>query len=180
MPNYANITNSTQTNKDGGFKSKLYFIENSNVTTWQRPTGAGTTLGDKTLISVAHTFAASQGAWQWETKIGSVILTAETQGDEGAKVPIYTVKAKVLGLNAATLDQMVNMLNDQKTIWLKDSDCTVADAYYQLGDDCNPVTVSWTFDGKDSLPTSTGQKEFEVTFVTKKLFFYAAALDTTF
>lgn len=180
MPTYANITNATQTYQDGGFKPKIYFNDIGDITTWQRPTGAGSTLGDKTNITTAHTWAASKGAWSWETKIGSVLLTGETPGDEGAKVAVWTVKAKILGLNAATIDQMINALNDQKVMWFKDSNCTVADYYYQLGDDCNPITVTWTFDGKDNLPTSTGQKEFEITFQSKKLFTFAAALDTTF
>lgn len=180
MPNYANIANSTQTYKDGGFKPIIYFNPTADITTWVYPTGAGSTLGDKTNIATAHTWGTNKGAFSWEAKLGTVALTGESAGDEGAKVPIWTVKVKVLGLNAATVDQMVNALNDNKVMWFKDSNCTVADYFYQLGDECNPITVSWAFDGKDNLPTSTSLKEWEITFQSKKLYTYAAALDTTF
>ena len=180
MPQYSGILNSTQPNRDGGFKSEIYFNPIVDITTWQRPAGTGTTLGDKSKITVAHTWAATKGAFTWQTKIGSVLLTSESVGDEGAKVIVWTAKFKVLGFDAPTLDQMVNMLNDQVVVFLKDANCLVADAYYQLGDDCTPVVASVSSDGKDSLPSSTAQKEFEVTLTSKKLFFYTAALDVTF
>lgn len=180
MPNYAGILNSTQPNKEGGFKSEIYFNPTVDITTWQRPPATGTPLGDKSKVAVAHTWGASKGAYTWQTKIGSVKLTSESVGDEGAKVIVWTATLNVLGFDAATLDQMVNMLNDQVVVWLKDANCLVANAYYQLGDDCSPVTASISSDGKDSLPESTAQKEFVVTLKSKRLVFYEAALDTTF
>lgn len=180
MPLYANITTATQPNKDGGYKPTLFFSPLGDITTWQYPTGAGLVLGDSTNIAIAHTWAANKGAYQWETKIGSVKLTADTQGDEGAKVPVWKAEIEIMGFDAATLEQMVNSLNDQKVIWLKDSNCITANQNVQMGDECNPVTVSWNFDGKDSLPTSTGTKGFMVTILSKKLYTYTAVIDTTF
>lgn len=180
MPNYANITTSAQENKDGGFKPQVYFNQTSEITTMQYPTAAGSALGDSTAIETAHTWATGKGAWSWQTKLGSVTLTKESAGDEGAKVDIWTLTLKVLGINAATIEQMKNVLNDQLIFWAKDTNCLVSDFYYQLGDACNPVTVDTGFDGKDNLTTSTGQKEWTVTIKSKKLYTYEAALDTTF
>ena len=180
MPQYANISTSSQGNKPGGFKPVIYFNKISEITTFQYPTAAGSVLGDSTKIATAHTWVTATGAWSWEAKLGSVLLTKETQGDEGAKVDIWTCKVKVLGLDAATIEQMKNALNDQKVIWIKDANCLVSNFFYQMGDECNPVTVNTTFDGKDNLPTSAGQKEWEITFQCQKLYTYEAALDTTF
>lgn len=180
MATYANITSAGQSNKKGGFKPVIYFNKISEITTFQYPTAAGLAIGDATKIATAHTWAASTGAWSWETKLGSVLVTMESQGDEGAKVMVWTCKAKVLGVSAATIEQMVSMLNDQKVIFIKDANCLVSNFYYQMGDECNPVTVEITFDGKDNLPTSTAQKEWEITFKCQAFYTYEAALDTTF
>lgn len=180
MPLYANITTATQGNKDGGFKPTLYISRVADISTWQYPSAAGAVLGDATEITVAHTWAASKGAYTWETKLGSVTLTQESAGDEGAKVQVWTARCRVLGLDKATIEQMKNSLNDQLVIFLKDSNCLAANNFFQLGDECNPCTVETTHDSKDSLPTSTGQKEWEVIFRCKKLYTYNAAVDTTF
>lgn len=179
MPNYANIT-TTRPNVDPGFKPQVYFNQLSEITTWQYPTGAGTTLGDKISIAVAHTWATGKGAWQWATKIGSVSLTKETGGDEGTKTDTWVLTFMVLGVDAATIEQMKNLLNDQLVFWVKDANCLVSNYYYQLGDECNPVTVENTFASGTNLPTSTEVKNWTVTVRAKKLYTFEAALDTTF
>lgn len=180
MASYANIVTSTQTNKDGGFKPTVYFSKATDISTYQYPTGAGLALGDGIAIETAHTWGTGKGAYSWQTKLGSVTLTKESAGDEGAKVDIWTMTLRVLGINAATIEQMKNALNDQLVFWAKDTDCLLTDFYYQLGDECNPVTVETSFDGKDNLSSSTGQKEWVITVKSKKLYTYEAALDTTF
>lgn len=180
MPNYANIVKSSQGNVEGGFKPSVYFNPVADITTFVYPTAAGVVLGDKTNIASAHTWGTNKGAFTWEGQIGSVVLNEETQGDEGAKVPIWTARVKIAGLDAATIEQMKNALNEQLVVWLKDANCLVANNYFQLGDECNPVTVEHTHDSKTNSTTSTGQKEWEVIFRSKKLYTYAAALDTTF
>lgn len=180
MPNYGNIVTSTQPNKQGGYKNLLYFSEVADITTWQRPTAAGAVLGDTLNIAVAHTWAVGKAAWAWEAKIGSIQHTSETGGDVGAKELIHVVRAEILGDGAATLEQIIRMLNDNKVIWLKDANCLVADAYYQLGDDCNPVSVSASFDSQTNNPEQVnGQKRYVLEFRTKAKFFYSAALDLT-
>lgn len=180
MPNYANITTATQANKDGGFKPAVYFNPIADITTWVYPTAAGLVLGDSTNIASAHTWGTNKGAYTHEAKIGSVTLTQESQGDEGARVPVWTLRYKVLGVDAATIEQMKNKLNAQLVYWVKDANCLVSNNYFQLGDECNPVTVETSFDGKDNLATSTAQKEWEIVVRCRKLYTFAAALDTTF
>jgi len=180
MPNYGNIANSTQTGKDGGYKNNLWFAEVADITTWARPIAVPVVLGDKVKIITAHVFASGKSAFSWELKIGSVQHTTETQGDVGARELVHVARVEVLGDNAATLEQMVNALNDNKVIWLKDADCLTTDAYTQLGDDCNPVSAQVTFDSKTNNPEGTsGQKSYIVEFRTKKKFFYTAVLDVT-
>ena len=180
MPNYGNIANSSQTGKDGGYKNNLWFAEVADIATWGRPTGPFVALGDKVKITTAHTFGAGKSAFSWEAKIGSVQHNIETQGDVGARELVYVARVEVLGDNAATLEQMVNALNDNKVIWLKDADCLTTDSYTQLGDDCNPVSALVTFDSKTNNPeASSGQKSYIVEFRTKKKFFYTAVLDVT-
>ncbi len=179
MPNYANIT-TTRPNTEGGFKPQVFFNETSEITTYQYPTSAGSTLGDKIAIETAHTWASGKGAWSWATKIGSVRLSKESAGDEGSKVDTWVLTFQVLGVDAATIEQMKNQLNAQLVFWAKDTNCTLTDFFYQLGDDCNPCTVENTFEGGDNLSTSTTVKNWTVTVRNKKLYTYEAALDTTF
>lgn len=177
MANYSNLPKSSQTGKTGGYKPALYFSPIEDITTWQRPTNAPAAIGDKVKITVAHTWAANLGAYKWDAQIHSVKHTSATVGDEGAQELEHTAELIVLGDNAATLEQMVQALNDDKVIWLKDADCLTNDSYIQFGDDCVPVSVSIAFDGKT---TKEGQKAYTLTIKSKKKFFYLAALDVTF
>lgn len=177
MPNYGNISKSTQTGKSGGYKPALYFSEVADITTWQRPTGSPVALGDKVKITAAHTWASGKGAYLWDTQVHSVKHTSAVVGEIGAQEFEHTAEMIVIGDNPSTYEQMINALNDDKVIWLKDSDCLTNDSYIQMGDDCSPVEVSAVFDGKT---TKEGQKIYTVTIKSKKKFFYLAALDVTF
>jgi len=180
MATYGNLTNSTASNKQGGYKNALYFSEVSDISTWQRPSAAGAVLGDTLAIAVAHTWAAGKAAHIWEAKIGSVQHTTETGGDVGAKELIHVVRAEILGDSAAILEQVNRLLNDNTVFWLKDANCLVADAYYQLGDDCNPVSASVTFDSQTNNPEQVnGQKRYVLELRTKAKFYYTAAVDFT-
>jgi hypothetical protein len=180
VPNYANILQASQTGKTAGYKPALYFSEVADITTWSRPTAAGTTIGDTLLISVAHTWAVGKAVNKWELAAGSVRSTSDVQGPEGAKIPVYTATMRLVGDNAATLEQLVRSLNDQKVVWFKDANCLTANDFVQLGDDCNPVTVTFAFDSKtNSTETVEGSKEYTITISSRAKFFYAAALDET-
>jgi len=180
MPTYGNIVNSAQPNKQAGYKNILYFNDINDITTWQRPTGAGAVIGDYKEIAVAHTWAVGKAAWAWETKIGSVQHTSETGGDVGAKELIHITRVEVLGDGAALLEQVERMLNDNKVLWLKDSNCLVANAYVQIGDDCNPASATVNFDSQTNNPEQVnGQKRYTIEFRSKAKFFYTAALDLT-
>ncbi len=176
MANYGNINNSTQTGKAGGYKPALYFSEVSDITTWQRPIAIPLVLGDKVKIVTAHTWAAGKAVNKWEAKLHSVKHTSAPVGDPGSQDLMHTAQVVVLGDNPETFEQMLNALNDQKVIWLKDSDCITNDSYIQIGDDCNPVETVPNFDG---FTTADGQKAYTVDFKSKKKFFYLAALDET-
>lgn len=177
MPNYGNLPKASQTGKTGGYKPALYFSPIEDITAWSRPTNAPAALGDKVKITAAHTWAANLGAYKWDAQIHTVKLTTATVGEEGAYELEHTAELVVLGDNPSTFEQMVQALNDDKVIWLKDADCIENDSYVQLGDDCVPVTASIAFDGKT---TKEGQKGYTVTIKCKKKFFYLAALDVTF
>lgn len=180
MPNYGNVVTSSQPNKKSGYKNVLYFNEVADISVWQRPTAAGAVIGDTLNIATAHTWASGKSALAWETKIGSVQATMETGGDAGARETMHVVRVEVLGDGAALLEQVNRMLNDNKVIWLKESDCLVADSYVQFGDDCNPVSVTSTFDSKTNNPEQmNGQKSYVLEFRSKVKFFYGAALDFT-
>lgn len=176
MPNYTNITNSTQSGKDPGFKPVLLFAETTDISVWGRPLVVPLALGDKVKIATAHTFVATKGAHKWELKVGSFKHTFESVGDEGAQTFVHKVSVEVLGHNAATIEQFVNMLNDQKVVWGQDADCIAADKYIQLGDDCNPVTAKITGDSKTNSSTETGLKSSIIELTSKKFFYYEAAL----
>lgn len=176
MPNYANIVNSTQTGKSGGYKPALYFSEVPDITTWARPTNTPAALGDKVKITTAHTWGVGKAVYKWGGKIHSVKHTSAAIGDEGSQELEHSAEVIILGDNPATFEQMLNMLNDEKVAWLKDADCLTNDSYIQLGDDCVPVTVTIAFDG---FTTKEGQKAYTVTLKSKKKFFYLAALDET-
>lgn len=180
MANYGNLTNGAAPNKQGGYKNALYFSEIPDITTWQRPTAAGVTIGDTLAIAVAHTWAAGKTVNTWETKIGTVQHTIETGGDVGAKELIHVVRAEILGDSAAILEQLNRLLNDNTVFWLKDANCLVANAYYQLGDDCNPVSATVSFDSQTNNPEQVnGQKRYVLELRTKAKFYYTAALDFT-
>lgn len=177
MPNYSNIAKASQTGKVGGYKPALYFSPVEDITTLQRPTTTPAAIGDKVKISTAHTWATGLGAYKWDAQIHTVKHTSATVGDPGAQELEHTAELIVTGDNAATLEQMVQALNDDKIVWIKDADCVTNDSYVQLGDDCVPVECSIAFDGKT---TKEGQKAYTVTLKSKKKFFYLAALDVTF
>ncbi|MGN6416869.1 MAG: hypothetical protein ACTHMC_05235 [Pseudobacter sp.] len=174
MPNYANIKGSTQTGKSGGYKALLLHAHVSDIDVWARPIALPIALGDKVKIVTAHTFVDDKTAFQWDAQIHSVKHTSATVGEEGAQELEHTAELVILGDNPATLEQMVNILNDQKVVWLKDADCINNDSYIQLGDDCVPVTVTLAFDGST---TKEGMKKYTLTIKCKKKFFYLAALD---
>lgn len=176
MPNYGNIANSTQTGRKGGYKPAMYFAETSDIATWARPIASPVAIGDTVKITTAHTFASGKCALIWEGQIHSVTITGEPVGEDGAKEIEYTATIAILGDNAATAEQMIRALNDQKVCWFKDADCLTNDSYVQLGDDCNPVEASAAFNGGT---TKEGQKKYTLTVKSKTKYFYLAALDTT-
>jgi len=175
MANYGNISGSTQTGKDGGYKPTLYFAEVEDVLTWERPSGAGAALGDTLTIDTAHVLVAAKSVHSWDCKKFSAKVTGAAIGDPGAHLILWTAVVVINGDNAPTQEQVIRMLNDNKVVWLKDADCINNNGYIQLGDDCNPVEVSPAFDSKDNGPTG-GQKEYTLTITSLKKYFYSAAL----
>jgi hypothetical protein len=175
MPTYANISNSTQTGLKGGYKPQLYFAQVEDIETWERPTVPGVAIGDTVKITDAHVLADGKAVYQWDAMLYSVTVTSEAIGDAGAREFRHTATVVVKGDHAATLEQMIAMLNDNKVIWLKDADCLTNNSYIQLGDDCNPVEVSPAFDGRNNGPDG-GQKRYTITITSATKYFYLAAL----
>lgn len=175
MANYGNISGSTQTGKDGGYKPTLYFVEVEDVATWQRPTVPGTALGDTVKIDTAHILATGKVTHSWDAKKFSAKVTGAPIGDLGAQQILWTAVVVINGDNAPTQEQIIRMLNDNKVVFLKDADCINNNGYIQLGDDCNPVNVSPAFDSKDNGATG-GQKEYTLTITSLRKYFYLAAL----
>ncbi len=173
--NYSDISNSTQTGRVAGYKPKLYFISNDDVDTWQRPVDPPVNPGDSVTIATAHILKAAKVTHQWDAKLYSATVTSEPVGDAGARQLLHKATAIILGDNAATYEQMIKMLNDNKTIFLKDADCINNDSYLQFGDDCNPVEVSIKFDGKTNSPNAS-QKEYTLEITSLVKYFYTDAL----
>lgn len=176
MANYGNIVKSTQTGKSGGYKNALYLSPIKEIDVWKRPAAIPAALGDKYKITTAHTWVEGAATYKWEANIHSVNLKSATVGDPGAQELEHTLEIKFSGDNAATYEQIVNALNDDVAIWIKEADCINNDSYIQLGDDCVPVELSAAFDSSN---TQTGQKVYTITIKSKKKFFYLAALDVT-
>jgi hypothetical protein len=176
MANYANLPKASQKGKDGGYKPALWFSPVEDIATWQRPIAIPLVVGDKVKIVTAHTWAVGKAAYKWDAKIHSTKITAATVGDEGSGQIEHTAELVILGDNPEIYEQVLNSLNDDKVVFLKDPDCITNDSYIQLGDDCVPVTVTWSF---DSFTTAEGQKAWTMSIKSRKKFFYLAALDET-
>jgi hypothetical protein len=175
MPDYSNISNSSQTGKVGGYKNAFYFVKNSDVDTWVRPVNPAVANGDTVKIITAHVLVDDKATHQWDCKRYSVTHTSEAVGDPGAQQLLHKATVVILGDNAVTLEQIKNMLNDDMTVFIKDADCINNNGYVQLGDDCNPVSISPKFDGKTNSPTASNKEyTLEITSLTK--FFYTATL----
>jgi hypothetical protein len=175
MPNnYANVKQSTTKGQRGGYKPALYFSPTADITTWARPIAAPVVKGDKVKITTAHTFATGKTAAAWQTKMHSVTLKSDPVGDEGSQELEHKAEIKILGDDEIIYEMVQDLLNDQLVIWLQDSDCIANSVFIQLGDDCNPVSVSPNFDGKN---TKEGKKEYTITLTSKAKYFYKATLD---
>lgn len=174
MP-YGNISRSTQTGTEPGYKDTVYFADIADITTWSRPTDTPTVLGDKYKITTAHTFAASKGAYSIECKMRSPVGTAEQQGDPGEATTNHTLVFEVNGDSPELLELLETMSNGNLVFWVKDSDCLNNDSYVQYGDDCLTCDVRYQFNSRKS--NETGKKVYTVTVtVPKKKYFYQAAL----
>lgn len=175
MSNYANISNATQTGKIAGYKPTLFFVSNDDVTTWNRTITPVVDPGDSVTISAAHVLAVGKATHQWDSKLYSATHTSEPVGDPGALQFLHKATIVILGDNAPTFEQMIQMLNDNKTIFLKDADCINNGGYLQFGDDCNPVAVSIKFDGKTNSPNASS-KEYTLEITSTVKYFYPLAL----
>lgn len=172
---YSNISNSTQTGILAGYKNAFYFIKNDDVETWERPTIPGVAAGDTVKITDPHILKDTKATHQWDCKLYSVTHTSEAVGDPGAQQLLHKATVIIRGDNAATLEQMLAILNDNVTIFIKDADCINNNGYVQLGDDCNPVAISPKFDGKTNSPNASNKEyTLEITSLTK--LFYLTTL----
>ena len=79
----------------------------------------------------------------------------------------------VLGDSASTDEQLRRLLNDDVVCLIKEADCINNDSYIQLGDECVSPSFTVAFDGKT---TKEGKKEYAVTVVCKKKFFYTGVV----
>lgn len=171
--NYGNIVkNSNPQANGGGYKNVFYFASLASFLLLQKPTAAGTTLGDTLAIDSAHTFTAPAGFNAWACKTHSVTGKGATVGDPGASEIEWTYDFVVIGDGASTQEQLQRTLNDDIICLLKDTDCT-GDSYVQLGDDCVLPTFAVAFDAKT---TKDGKKEYTVTVTCKRKYFYNAAV----
>ena len=171
MSGYSDITKAAQTGTKAGYKPQLIFMKNADVLTWVRPLAV--TAGDSVTIATAHTLVAAKSVKKWDAKMFSVTLVSDPVGDPGALSLIHKLTVVVTGDNAEFYEQILAMLNDDITVFVKDADCIANGWYIQLGDDCNPVALSPKFDGKKNDPTG-GQKEWTLEITAAVKFFYKA------
>lgn len=170
---YGKRTKADETNKEGGYKNKVYFAPVSSFTSIKTPIAVPVAAGDKVKIITAHTFGASDGFISYECKKHAVTHTSETTGDDGSKSLIHKFSFEMLGDSASTLEQMRDFLNDDLIVLLKDQDCGATE-HIQFGDGCLTPDFNISFDGKT---TKEGLKVYKVEGTVKdKKFFYTATV----
>jgi hypothetical protein len=174
---YSNVSKSTQTGTEPGYKSKVFFARADDFDAIARPVDPPVAAGDKYKIAVAHTFKVGKAAWQLDCKLYSPVGTMETQGDPGEQQPLHQLVFEIIGDNEKTLETFMDMLNDDLVFFVPDADCLTNDSFVQFGDDCKPCDVKVAFTSKKA--NETGKKLYTVTISSPKKFFYKAALDIT-
>jgi hypothetical protein len=173
MGQYAHISRSTDPDfATGGYKNVFLFAPRADFLVLSPVITPEVNLGDALTISAAHTFTSPAGFYQHACRTHSVTLKAETVGDDGAKELQWTATFGILGDSASTQEQLQNQLNDDVICLLKDAECGI-NQYVQLGNDCVSPEFSVSFDGKT---TKEGKKEYTVTVVCKKKYFYSYAV----
>lgn len=173
MPvNYSDLDVTTQTGTKAGYKPELWIMPIANVTTWVRPLSAAA--GDTVSIATAHTLATGKPVIQWGGKLFSVTMTSDPVGDPGALSLYHKATIVISGDNAVFYEQILKLINDKAAVFIKDADCLTNGWYLQLGDDCNPVSISPKFDGKNNDPSKGGQKEWTFEISSSVKFFYTA------
>ena len=156
----------------GGYKNVFYFCPRADFLVLSPVIDPAVAIGDEVTIAAVHTFTAPKGFISYACKTHSVTLKGETVGDDGAKELSWTSTFVLLGDAASTQEQLQKLLNDDVICMLKDAECG-ANQYVQLGNDCVSPEFSVAFDGKT---TKEGKKEYTVTVVCKKKYFYNYAV----
>lgn len=173
MGNYAKINRNASVDfATGGYKNVFYFAPRADFDVLSGTVTPWAVIGDDVTIAAVHTFTAPKGFISYACKTHSVTLKGDTVGDDGAKEIQWTATFGLLGDAASTQEQLQRQLNDDIICLLKDADCA-ADQYVQLGNDCVSPEFSVAFDGKT---TKDGKKEYTVTVVCKKKYFYNYAV----
>jgi hypothetical protein len=170
---YTNLPKQTQKGQAGGYKDALWYSPVADFDVIARPIVNPAVLGDKVKVTTAHTWDVDKGAYKWDAKKMSVVLRAEPVGDPGSQELMHRAEVIILGDNPEIYQSVVQSMNDDAIVFIKDAECLENDTYIQLGDDCNPVEVVANF---DSFNNSEGKKSWTLTISSKKKFFYNAAL----
>lgn len=170
---YGKRTKAEEKFTEGGYRNQIWFAPVNTFTSIKTPTDTPSAVGDKVKITTAHTFGASDGFIPWRMKKHSVTTTYETVGEDGSKSLMHKGKATLIGDDAATLEQLRDLLNDDVIIMTRDQDC-VAGEYVQFGDACLTPDISLAGDMKT---TKEGLKEQTIEWSVKdKKFFYLSTI----
>lgn len=174
MSIYKKRTKADETNREGGYKNKVYFAPVADFATIAAPTAPFTNVGDKYKIAGNHTFGEDDGFISFITKKHAVTSSAETTGEDGAKSLTYKFNFILLGDDAVTQEQLETLLNDDVICLIKDQDCLNSTEHVQFGDECVTPDFTVTFTGNTS---KEGLKEWAVEGMVKaKRFFYSGAI----
>jgi hypothetical protein len=158
----------------GGYKDVVYFCPLPDFATIAKPLDVALALGDQVKVDGDHTFAGTNGFFNWECKQDSVKITSSPVGDAGSRLARYKAEFTLIGDSAATQEQMERLMNTKGLFLLKESACLVDDSYAQMGDECDTPVVSWEF---DSGTKEVGTKIYKVTIeVTAAKYFYTGAV----
>lgn len=170
---YEKITRDSNVNfASGGYKNVFYFAPRADFDTLAGPIAEPANPGDEVTVAAVHTFLATKGFISYACKTHSVNLKGESVGDDGAREIQWTTTFIILGDSASKQEQLQKLLNDDVICLLKDAECG-SGQYIQLGDDCVSPEFSVAFDGKT---TKEGKKEYTVTVICKRKYFYSFAV----
>ena len=174
MSIYKKRTKADETQKEGGYKNKVYFAPVADFASIAKPTAPFTNPGDKYKITGNHTFGEDDGFISFICKKHAVTTSAETTGEDGSKSITYKFNFILLGDDAVTQEYLTELLNDDVIALVKDQDCNDADTHVQFGDECLTPDFTATFTGNT---TKEGLKEWAVQGMVKaKRFFYGGTL----